>query len=87
MTTQVSSVVGVWAVEGALVLGIFSVVVLAFGRIRERFADGSKTAIAGSLLAAMNTASEYGFGGVIAALARLPRRCRGPESDPRRAGE
>jgi H+/gluconate symporter-like permease len=42
--------------------------VLAFGRIRERFADGSKTAIAGSLLAAMNTASEYGFGGVIAAL-------------------
>ena len=68
MTTQVSSVVGVWAVEGALVLGILSVVVLAFGRIRERFADGSKTAIAGSLLAAMNTASEYGFGGVIAAL-------------------
>jgi H+/gluconate symporter-like permease len=68
MATQVSAVVGVWAVEGALVLGILSVVVLAFARIRERFADGSKTAIAGSLLAAMNTASEYGFGGVIAAL-------------------
>ena len=68
LTTQVSSVVGVWAVEGALLLGILSVVVLAFGAIRERFADGSKTAIAGSLLAAMNTASEYGFGGVIAAL-------------------
>jgi H+/gluconate symporter-like permease len=68
ITTQVSSLVGVWAVEGALVLGILTVVVLAFGRIRDRFADGSKTAIAGSLLAAMNTASEYGFGGVIAAL-------------------
>jgi H+/gluconate symporter-like permease len=68
LTTQVSSVVGVWAVEGALVLGILSVVALAFGAIRERFAEGSKTAIAGSLLAAMNTASEYGFGGVIAAL-------------------
>jgi H+/gluconate symporter-like permease len=68
LTTQVSSVIGVWAVEGALLLGILSVVVLAFGAIRERFADGSKTAIAGSLLAAMNTASEYGFGGVIAAL-------------------
>jgi H+/gluconate symporter-like permease len=68
MTIQVSSLVGVWAVEGALVLGILTVVALAFGRIRERFADGSKTAIAGSLLAAMNTASEYGFGGVIAAL-------------------
>ena len=68
LTTQVPSVVGVWAVEGALVLGILSVVVLAFGAIRSRFAEGSKTAIAGSLLAAMNTASEYGFGGVIAAL-------------------
>ena len=68
VTTQVSSVVGVWAVEGALVLGILSVVVLAFPAIRDRFADGSKTAIAGSLLAAMNTASEYGFGAVIAAL-------------------
>jgi H+/gluconate symporter-like permease len=68
ITTKVSSVVAVWAVEGALVLGILSVVVLAFGSIRERFADGSKTAIAGSLLAAMNTASEYGFGGVIASL-------------------
>jgi H+/gluconate symporter-like permease len=68
VTTQVSSVVAVWAVEGALVLGILSVVVLAFGAIRDRFAEGSKTAIAGSLLAAMNTASEYGFGGVIAAL-------------------
>jgi H+/gluconate symporter-like permease len=68
LTTQVSTVVGVWAVEGALVLGILSVFLLAFGAIRERFADGSKTAIAGSLLAALNTASEYGFGGVIAAL-------------------
>jgi H+/gluconate symporter-like permease len=68
LTTQVATVVGVWAVEGALVLGILSVCVLAFGTIRDRFADGSKTAIAGSLLAAMNTASEYGFGGVIAAL-------------------
>jgi H+/gluconate symporter-like permease len=43
-------------------------VVFAFGRIKARFADGSKAAVAGALLAAMNTASEYGFGGVIAAL-------------------
>ena len=33
-----------------------------------KFADGTKAAVAGSLLASMNTASEYGFGGVIAAL-------------------
>jgi H+/gluconate symporter-like permease len=42
--------------------------VFAFRPIKERFAEGSKTAIAGALLAATNTASEYGFGGVIAAL-------------------
>jgi H+/gluconate symporter-like permease len=68
LTTQVSSVVAIWAVEGALLLGILTVVAFAFGRIKERFADGSKAAIAGALLAATNTASEYGFGGVIAAL-------------------
>ena len=68
LTTQVSSVVAIWAVEGALLLGILTVVVLAFRPIKERFAEGSKTAIAGALLAATNTASEYGFGGVIAAL-------------------
>jgi H+/gluconate symporter-like permease len=33
-----------------------------------RFAEGTKSAIAGALLASMNTASEYGFGAVIAAL-------------------
>jgi H+/gluconate symporter-like permease len=36
--------------------------------VKKRFADGTKAAVAGSLLASMNTASEYGFGGVIAAL-------------------
>jgi H+/gluconate symporter-like permease len=68
LTTQISSVAAVWAVEGALLLGIVTVVVCAFERIKARFADGSKAAVAGALLAAMNTASEYGFGGVIATL-------------------
>ena len=68
LTTQVSSVAAIWAVEGALLLGILTVVVFAFKRLKERFAEGSKTAVAGALLAATNTASEYGFGGVIAAL-------------------
>jgi H+/gluconate symporter-like permease len=36
--------------------------------VTSKFADGTKAAVAGSLLASMNTASEYGFGGVIAAL-------------------
>jgi H+/gluconate symporter-like permease len=36
--------------------------------VTSRFAEGSKSAIGGALLASMNTASEYGFGAVIAAL-------------------
>jgi hypothetical protein len=64
----IKTVVAIWAVEGALLLGILLVVATAFGRIKRRFADGSKAAVGGALLAAMNTASEYGFGGVIAAL-------------------
>jgi H+/gluconate symporter-like permease len=55
-------------VEGALLLGILTVVMLAFGSLKERFAEGSKAAVAGALLAAINTASEYGFGAVVAAL-------------------
>jgi H+/gluconate symporter-like permease len=68
VTTTIKSVVAIWAVEGALLLGIVMVVVTAFGRVRERFAVGTKAAVAGALLASLNTASEYGFGGVIAAL-------------------
>ncbi|AVR96153.1 GntP family permease [Pseudoduganella armeniaca] len=66
--TPVKTLVGIWAVEGALLLGIVLVCVTAFGRIRASFAEGTKLAVGGALLAAMNTASEYGFGGVIAAL-------------------
>ncbi|MGD9971685.1 MAG: GntP family permease [Desulfatirhabdiaceae bacterium] len=68
VTIQISSVSAIWAVECALVLGILTVVIFAFKPIRERFADGSKTAIAGALLSVTNTASEYGFGAVIASL-------------------
>jgi len=68
VVTPIKSVVAIWAVEGALLLGILLVVLTAFGRVRERFAVGTKAAVGGALLAAMNTASEYGFGGVIAAL-------------------
>lgn len=65
---EIEKVKAVWAVEGALLVGILSVLVLAWRPVTTRFADGSRTAVAGALLAAMNTASEYGFGGVIAAL-------------------
>lgn len=68
LVVDVSKLVGIWAVEGALLVGILAVVLIAFKRVTSKFAAGSKDAIAGSLLASMNTASEYGFGGVIAAL-------------------
>jgi len=68
VTTSVKQVVGIWAVQGALLLGIALVLVTAFGRVSSRFAIGTKAAVAGALLASVNTASEYGFGGVIAAL-------------------
>ena len=68
VTIQVGSVVAIWAVEGALLVGILCVLAFAFKPVTAKFADGTKVAVAGSLLAAMNTASEYGFGGVISAL-------------------
>ncbi|HVP65500.1 MAG TPA: GntP family permease [candidate division Zixibacteria bacterium] len=68
ITVKVASFVGVWAVEAALVLGILTVVLFGWRRIGNKFAEGTKNAIGGALLASMNTASEYGFGSVISAL-------------------
>ena len=65
---EISRVAAIWAVEGALLLGIFSVLLFAWKPVLASFAEGTKTAIGGALLASMNTASEYGFGAVIAAL-------------------
>jgi H+/gluconate symporter-like permease len=68
VVSQIPSVTAIWAVEGALLLGILAVVVLAFGPVSRRFAEGTRTAVGGALLASMNTASEYGFGSVVSAL-------------------
>jgi H+/gluconate symporter-like permease len=57
-----------WALEAALLLGIAAVAVIGWTSIRERFTEASQAAVGGSLLASLNTASEYGFGAVIAAL-------------------
>lgn len=68
VTADVGAMTAIWAVEGALLLGILVVVIFAWRPIRVKFAEGSKDAVAGALLAGTNTASEYGFGAVIAAL-------------------
>lgn len=68
VTVDVSKLTAIWAVEAALILGILCVLIFAFKPVMRQFAEGSKSAISGALLAALNTASEYGFGGVIAAM-------------------
>ena len=65
---DVAKLTPLWAVEGALLVGILSVFVLAWRPVTEAFAESSKAATGGALLAAVNTASEYGFGAVIASL-------------------
>jgi H+/gluconate symporter-like permease len=65
---EVAKIAAIWAVEGALLLGILAVLAFAWRTVFARFAEGTKSAISGALLASMNTASEYGFGAVIAAL-------------------
>lgn len=68
IATDVAKITAIWAVEAALIMGIIMVLVFGFSNIRGKLAEGSKTAVGGAILAAMNTASEYGFGAVIAAL-------------------
>jgi H+/gluconate symporter-like permease len=68
IVTQVSALTAVWAVQGALLCGILAVLLFAFREVAQRFIEGTKSAVSGALLAALNTASEYGFGAIIAAL-------------------
>jgi H+/gluconate symporter-like permease len=68
VTVKVAQMAALWAVEGALLLGIATILLFAFPVVAKRFAEGSKAAVGGALLAGMNTAVEYGFGAVIAAL-------------------
>jgi len=69
VSVPVAASTAIWAVEGALLVGILSVFVLAWRPVVTSFAESAKPDISGSLLATMNTASEYGFGAVIASLA------------------
>ena len=86
IATDVAKITAIWAVEAALVSGILLVVAFGFRNIRGRLAEGSKTAVGGAILAAMNTASEYGFGAVIAALPGFGA-VAGAVGDPQPAAE
>ncbi|QDV15107.1 Citrate transporter [Rosistilla oblonga] len=65
---DVAKISAIWSIEAALILGILTVMLLAWRHLFKKLSEGTKPAIAGALLAATNTASEYGFGAVIAAL-------------------
>lgn len=68
VTSEVAKLTGIWAVQAALLLGILLVLICGFRAIKTKLAEGTRTAVGGALLASMNTASEYGFGAVIASL-------------------
>ncbi|HEY4325090.1 MAG TPA: GntP family permease [Mucilaginibacter sp.] len=60
--------IAIWAVEAALVIGILTTVAAAWQQIKNTIGNGITTAVTGGIIATLNTASEYGFGAVIAAL-------------------
>ena len=67
-TQKLSAVLGLWSVEISLTVAIIMVCAIAFKQMKAKFAAGSYAAIQGAMLATMNTATEYGYGAVIAAL-------------------
>ncbi|PAF51807.1 transporter [Helicobacter sp. 13S00401-1] len=65
---KIQSVQALWAVEAALLVGIIVVFIFAWKKVIKGFSEGAHQAVGGSLIASLNTATEYGFGAVIAAL-------------------
>ena len=59
---------GIWAIEMALLSGVLAVFAIGWRAIGTHLKRGLNLAVSGALLATVNTASEYGFGGVIASL-------------------
>lgn len=67
-SVDVAANTSIWAVVMALVVGIISALIYGWKRVTENIKEGLNKSIGGALLAVMNTGSEYGFGGIIAAL-------------------
>ncbi len=70
MVPAVKNVIGIWALVIALVFGIVLALILGYKNISKKggFQQALNVGAIGSLLAIMNTASEVGYGNVIAAL-------------------
>ncbi|MFJ8265824.1 GntP family permease [Peribacillus asahii] len=67
-TVNLSQNLGIWSVVMALLVGIVTAIALNVQEVKKNFKESMSVGISGALLATMNTASEFGFGGVIAAL-------------------
>lgn len=67
-TVNIGQNLGVWSVAMALIVGILTAISLNYKAVKVKFQESMNVGISGALLATMNTASEFGFGGVIAAL-------------------
>ena len=63
-----NSMASTWALDGALVVGIVLTFLLGYRNIRHHYHEAAEKAVGGALQASMNTASEYGFGSVMASL-------------------
>jgi H+/gluconate symporter-like permease len=68
VVAQIPQLTAIWAVEGALVLGIATILATSWRAVASAGSASIGSAVSGALLATINTASEYGFGAVIAAL-------------------
>lgn len=58
----------IWAIEGALLLAILTVIIFSIKKMKMNFNENINLSIGGALLATINTASEYGYGAIIAML-------------------
>ncbi|MDQ0218176.1 H+/gluconate symporter-like permease [Peribacillus cavernae] len=67
-SVNMGQMLAIWSVEMALLVGILIAISLNFQAVKTNFQASMNVGISGALLATMNTAAEYGFGGVIAAL-------------------
>jgi H+/gluconate symporter-like permease len=68
VATAIPQVTAIWAVSGALVLGLATILATSWRALCGGGSASIGSAVSGALLATINTASEYGFGAVIAAL-------------------
>jgi len=65
---ETGKLTAIWAVECALFAGIGMVLLSSWKSVRGTIGPALSVAVAGAMLAALNTASEYGFGAVISQL-------------------